>query len=59
MSDTPVLQGDVIIGKYPIPSQVHSIMLPNSTRTCKTTPCLILPYLLPGNIKSVRSKVIK
>jgi hypothetical protein len=52
MSDNPVLQGDVIIGKYQIPSHVHSTLLSSSTRTGKTTPYLIVSFPFPGSIRS-------
>lgn len=49
MSDIPVLQGDVITGKYLAPSQAHSISILDCIRTGKTTPYLIYPYLFPEN----------
>jgi hypothetical protein len=55
MSDTPVPPGDVITGKYPVPSQVHSTLLSSSTRTGKTTPYLIVPFPFPGRIRSEES----
>jgi hypothetical protein len=53
MSDTPVPQGDVITGKYPIPSQVRSTLLSSSRETGKTTPYLVVPFPLPVSIRNV------
>jgi hypothetical protein len=55
MSDSPVPQGDVITGKYPIPSQVHSTLLSSSKGTGKTTPYLVIPFPFPV---SIRKKVL-
>jgi len=51
MSDSPVPQGDVITGKYPIPSQVHSTLLSSSKGTGKTTPYLVIPFPFPVSIR--------
>jgi len=36
--------GDVITGKYPIPSQVRSTLLSSSKGTGKTNPYLVIPF---------------
>ena len=51
MSDSPVPQGDVITGKYPIPSQVRSTLLSSSKGTGKTNPYLVIPVPFPVGIR--------